>query len=388
MDDGRDYFFTRRNDRTYVSTRFQDYSGRNMRIVNKVIDGAPEGLISVARGDEIVVRRTTKGRQEIKATIFEDDRGIRTLTIQKYNAKSGPSGHEYFSFVGDEISTLLEFIVALKRLNFRDDQRFHISDEALREFVLNEEQALRLFREHESLFRSLAQNETLTRDIVAVGYRRAQLERFERLLNDAAFFEAERLAAGVKPEGLWQSFFEANTWIFGYGLSYQFLTRLDGRKLEQITQGYDVSGPGRRVDALMKTQALINAVCFVEIKRHDTPLLAAAQYRTDAWAPHAELSGAVAQVQASVQGALEELGRKIELRDEVGEPTGEKLFNIQPRAFLIAGSHAQFQSELGINEPKYKSFELYRRNVRLPEILTFDELLYRARFIVEHSEGT
>jgi hypothetical protein len=39
----------------------------------------------------------------------------------------------------------------------------------------------------------------------------------------------------------------------------------------------------------------------------------------------------------------------------------------------------------GINEAKFRSFELYRRHMTRPEILTFDELLERAKFIV--SEG-
>jgi hypothetical protein len=32
------------------------------------------------------------------------------------------------------------------------------------------------------------------------------------------------------------------------------------------------------------------------------------------------------------------------------------------------------------------SFELYRRNISPPEIITFDELYERAKFIVEHVE--
>ena len=92
-------------------------------------------------------------------------------------------------------------------------------------------------------------------------------------------------------------------------------------------------------------------------------------------------------MQASVQGALERLGRKIEPRGRDGGPTGEKIFNVQPRAFLVTGSLEQFQTPGGVNEPQYRSFTLYRRNVGMPEILTFDELLFRARFIVEHKEG-
>jgi hypothetical protein len=134
----------------------------------------------------------------------------------------------------------------------------------------------------------------------------------------------------------------------------------------------------------MKTQALINSLCFVEIKRHDTKLLASKPYRPDTWAPSSELCGGVAQLQATVQGALEETGRKISLTDELGALTGETLFNIEPRAFLVIGSLDEFRGEHETNESQYRSFELYRRNVKRPEIPTFDELFFRARFIVDH----
>jgi hypothetical protein len=53
---------------------------------------------------------------------------------------------------------------------------------------------------------------------------------------------------------------------------------------------------------------------------------------------------------------------------------------------LVIGNLAQFRGEHGINEGKFRSFELYRRNTWRPEILTFDELLERAKFIVLHGE--
>jgi hypothetical protein len=52
----------------------------------------------------------------------------------------------------------------------------------------------------------------------------------------------------------------------------------------------------------------------------------------------------------------------------------------------VLGRLDEFQSGDGINIEKYRSFELYRRHTHRPEILTFDELFHRARFIVEHVE--
>src|SRR5262245_6733837 len=61
------------------------------------------GLRFATIKDEMVLRQTPTGRYEIKATFLEDDRSVRTLTIQKYSSKSGPHDKQYFSFVGGEV---------------------------------------------------------------------------------------------------------------------------------------------------------------------------------------------------------------------------------------------------------------------------------------------
>jgi hypothetical protein len=102
------------------------------------------------------------------------------------------------------------------------------------------------------------------------------------------------------------------------------------------------------------------------------------------WPPSIELTGGVSQVQTTVHAAIESLGHKLSPRSYMGDPTGEVLFNIEPRSYLVVGSLKQFQTDRGINVPKFRSFELYRRHTWRPEIITFDELLERARFIVDH----
>jgi hypothetical protein len=386
--DERKWFFDRRTDKTIISKSFASLGGRRLRIASRV--GEVEGGLQFATvQNEVVLRRTPKGRYEIKATVLEDERAVQTLTIQRFNSKSGADPRMYFSFVGGEIDTLISFIVGIKAAPLSGKTKLHLTDDDLRNFVLDQTQARRIFDQHAELFREIAQREDMTRDLVAVGYRRKQLERFECLLNDLGFFNDEQKRLGVRrPEDVWQKFFEANTWIFGYGLSYQFLSSLDERKLEQVIRGRDLVAAGKRSDALMKTRGLISSLCFVEVKRHDTPLLASAQdpYRPDAWSPHPELSGGVAQVQATVQSAVDTIGRRLMPKDDLGNPTGEVLFNFEPRACLVIGNLDQFQTPNGPNEMKFRSFELYRRNTWRPEIVTFDELLQRARFIVDHGE--
>ena len=187
-------------------------------------------------------------------------------------------------------------------------------------------------------------------------------------------------------EGDWQEFFEHNQWIFGYGLSYIFTTGLDEQKLQQTLRGSSLVAPGKIPDGIMKTRAAVNALCLVEIKKSSTELLKTSQYRKGTWAPSNELSGAVAQCQETLRAAADVLDTHHKFVDAQGNPTGEELMSVQPRSFLIVGSLTEFQTEHGLNSMRYQSFEGFRRNLRQPEILTFDELFERARFIVEHSE--
>jgi len=253
--------------------------------------------------------------------------------------------------------------------------------------LLSREQAQNLINQNQDLILELAKSEITKRDIVALGFRRSQLERFDRLLNDPDFFGQEKRHLGTTDEGVWQAYFEQNKWIFGYGLTYLHLASLDDSKLEQVVVGYDLSGPGKRADAVMKTRGLINGLCFVEIKKHTTDLLQEKPYRSGCWAPSVELSGGVSQVQGTVAMAVRKLAEKLELKDRLGYLTGDIVFTHHPRSFLVVGNLGQFLTENGPNNDQYRSFELYRRNINQPEIITFDELYQRAKLIVEHSEN-
>ena len=93
---------------------------------------------------------------------------------------------------------------------------------------------------------------------------------------------------------------------------------------------------------------------------------------------------AVAQSQKTVYRAWKDCNEQIQSKADDGTPTEEVVFLFQPKSFLVIGRLDEFIEEHGINQAKFGSFELYRKNCQAPEILTFDELYERARFIVEH----
>jgi len=81
------------------------------------------------------------------------------------------------------------------------------------------------------------------------------------------------------------------------------------------------------------------------------------------------------------------LTHKISPEDKDGYATGEELFNYQPKSFLVVGSLIEFTNDNGVNRDKLRSFELYRKNMINPEIITYDELYEKAKHIVRHNEN-
>lgn len=329
----------------------------------------------VKENGELVIRTTSTGVQQVKAKFLEDSRHISHLWFQRWNTKTDHPIGEQVILYGDEISRLQEFLSGIAALEIPHDGTFNVNFRDLRLVHLPDAEARKVLESHPDLVAEFARSKITTEDVVALAYRRKELESFQILLKCKSSSEAD-----------WQEFFQKNQWIFGYGLAYVFTTSLDSGKLQETIRGASLTKVGKRPDGIMKTRAAISALCLVEIKKHNTGLLKTGTYRPGTWAPTAELSGAVAQCQENVRTAVDELGTHHRFTDQSGQFTGEDLMAVQPRSFLIIGDLNEFHGENGVNVARYRSFEDYRRNLRQPEILTFDELFERARFIVENAD--
>lgn len=400
MADDYEYFSNKRQDRVYVSPslKSEQYERgadgelreleRPFRIVSKVVD-CDESHQFIKDGKEVSLRVTAGERQEIVAKFYEDTRGIFTLAIQKYTKDTGVPHKASFTFTGAEISALYNFIRNVALVPLKTEGSIKLSDDFLSSLVLTHDQAYRLLTEHPGLLEEVLSSGLSLQDISDIGYRKEQLGEFELLLTDSDHFQTrlDEIGKNVGKEGVWQRFFERNSWIFGYGLDYVFNSPLEGKKLEQVIVGSDFTKSGKRVDALLKTKGMFSSLAFGEIKTHDTPLLSKTSrpYRSESWAMSTEVAGGIAQAQRAVQRSVKALLSKTELKDEAGNPTGEQLFLYQPKSFLVVGSLSEFSTENGINEEKFSSFELMRRNLHSPEIITFDELYERAKHIVASS---
>ena len=192
--------------------------------------------------------------------------------------------------------------------------------------------------------------------------RLVSLRTFEQMLSDEELTEND-----------WQNFFEENTWIFGYGLRYQILRVIQA---QPNYGGATVSGiGGQRGDFLAATEAETKFTCLVEIKTPNTPLLRNSQYRNGAWGISKELSGAISQVQVNCA--------QWEISDSRTEQNQEELcgiYTISPKGIVVIGN----THELNCRD-KRNSFERFRQELRSPEIITYDELFERAKYIVDGS---
>jgi hypothetical protein len=361
--------------RLYISKAFS-FHGKTTIYRNawkRFEDGPLKEL--VRDGDEFVLHETATGSQQIKARFIEDGRDITHLHIQRWSTKTGNQIGEQVVLYGEQITRLIEFLDSIRRLEIPGPEKFIADESDLRLVHLPEAETRKVFENHPELVAEFARSKLTTEDVVALAYRREQLSLFSDMLDSAQDIS----------EGDWQAFFERNQWIFGYGLSYVFTTGLDDQRLQQTLRGSSLVSPGKIPDGIMKTRAAVSALCLVEIKKSSTALLRNSEYRKGTWTPSTELSGAVAQCQETLRAAADVLDTHHRFRDDQGNPTGEELMSVQPRSFLIVGSLSEFQAERGVNSVRYQAFEGFRRNLRQPEILTFDELYERARFIVEHT---
>lgn len=314
------------------------------------------------------------------------DEGYKTTDILKHLNQFNGYTIEYYSQIDNEVSEIkyspIDSIYGKKK---PESLKIEVTNEQAENIVFTDSQTKHLIEKNPEIIKSFIEHNITHSDIIAMGYRKNQLEIFNMLLNERDFFEKVKKEKEIsKNELVWQTFFELNPWIFGHGLNYIFSSPLEGKKLEQVVSGYDFNSSGKRVDGLLKTRGLISSLCFVEIKTDRTKLLKNNYYRKESWSASDELSGAVAQIQRTVDKSLKSISSKVEIKDINGDLTGERVFLYQPKSYLIIGSLSEFLNEHGVNEDKYSSFEIYRRNTFNPEILTFDELYERAKYLIEN----
>ena len=126
-------------------------------------------------------------------------------------------------------------------------------------------------------------------------FRAVALTKLHEIREDAVNEFKQKLATGDWGEGEWQKFFEANQWIFGYGLNYRFLSTFTA---QPNYGGTLVTGTGgQRGDFLAMTEAARRFTVLIEIKKPESLLVKGNLYRNKVHALGEDLIGGVSQLQ-------------------------------------------------------------------------------------------
>ena len=174
-------------------------------------------------------------------------------------------------------------------------------------------------------------------------------------------------------ESYWQKLLSEDDWVFGYGLSYYCLTMLNEQVL---VGGKDIMNRnGQVVDFLAASEGQARYVVLVEIKKPSTCLLGR-QCRNHIFPISSDLAEAVAQV----QGYIEAWGTNT-TRERYDYEQDNNLTTAKPKGILVVGNMSELDST-----DKKRSFELFRKGLNQVDIITYDELLQRAYFIVGKNE--
>ena len=182
----------------------------------------------------------------------------------------------------------------------------------------------------------------------------------------------------TKDEVAWQYFFNKNNWIFGYGLEYRFqgILQKEFHASDTNASGKD----GVIADFLMGDN---NFTTFVELKLPTTEIFGKEKNRSNCWRLSNKFIDAISQIlEQKASGQI-----KIETTKELYNDEGEliKQHSYDSKTILIIGNWSEVKlssDSKEIKKIKYKTFELFRRDSRNVEIITYDELYERAKFIV------
>lgn len=286
--------------------------------------------------------------------------------------------------------------VKLNNVNFQQMKEFlsFISEIDLKDIT---ERRLKIFNEDEISDKTIKSVKTLlsqeggekvietliddgiisSKDIVNTSFRKRGVNIFKKLLEEKEYWKeyaSENDISTRSEEKVWQYFFEKNEWIFGYGLDYKFQTI---RQREMHLSSTDGDGSSAVItDFLLADNSFTS---FVELKKPSTPLFGKSKNRSNAWSLSNDLIDSVSQILE--QKASGEIWLQEKERYAGGEPILQKTYN--PKVILLIGNWEEVENSNTTKEKevKQKTLELFRREGRSVEVLTYDELFKRAQFI-------
>lgn len=217
-----------------------------------------------------------------------------------------------------------------------------------------------------------------SKDIVNTSFRKRGLQIFKDLLNKESYWKIyaeENELKNNSEEKTWQYFFKKNEWILGYGLDYRYQKIL---QREAHISDAELDGSNTVIGDYLLGDKFFTT--FIELKKPTTPIFSKKINRSNSWKLSNDLIESVSQILEHKASGLIRLDKEQFIN---GEPLKQKAYD--SKVILIIGNWQELgKSKISLEkEIKKKTFELFRRDSRNIEILTFDELFERAQFILE-----
>ena len=318
-------------------------------------------------------------RTMLKAVYLNDKDDIEGIEIIKSVSGNVTERVKLSKFNFVQLKSFLAFIseidlkgITERRLKIFDEQELDIDTVKSIKTLLSKDGG-------SDIVESLINEGIITsKDIVNTSFRKKGLQIFKKLISEKDYWKVYANENGQSmhsEEKTFQYFFEKNQWIFGYGLDYRYQNIL---QREVHFSDAELNGSNTVIGDYLLGDKMFTT--FVELKKPSTNLFGNSTNRSNSWKLSNELIDSFSQIlehKASGQIRLEQK----QFID--GEPLHQKAFD--SKVILVIGNWNELDVATNSleREIKIKTFELFRRDSRNVEIITFDELYDRATFIVE-----
>jgi hypothetical protein len=172
----------------------------------------------------------------------------------------------------------------------------------------------------------------------------------------------ELMLGATLAEHKWQEFFNENPFILNIAFGYPLIKVRD----QASVGGRKLSGDGEKITDFLVKNSLTNNTAIFEIKTPQAPILNKTPFRNGVYTPSTDLSGSINQA----------LDQKYQFQQQIAQiKNNTRLHDIESYAVhccLVIG-------KTPVGEDQKKSFELFRRNSKDVEIVTFNELLEKLK---------
>ncbi len=181
----------------------------------------------------------------------------------------------------------------------------------------------------------------------------------------------EGMAKRNASESSWQILFNENPFILGLVFGYPIIKVQD----QASVGGRKLSGSGDKIADFLVKNSLTDNTAIIEIKKPQTKLIRKNRYREGVYPPTNDLSASIAQT----------LDQKYQFQSQIAQikhnSNIDDIESYSVNCCLVIGTTPS-------EKDQRKSFELFRRNSKDVEVVTFDELLEKLKQLREFLADT